>query len=188
MEKKRILIIVDCQNSFITGELRNEEAIKAVPNIMKKVQEEKWDFIFFTRDTHDTDYLETKEGEKLPVVHCLKGSHGWEIEENVMAAVEKSGVPYAIYNKFTFGLSTLPEDLEFELETQTDIDFEKDEIEVVFVGFCTDICVVSNALLLKSVWYQFADIKVAENCTAGVTPESHFAALTTMKMCQIDIL
>ena len=191
MSKKRILLAIDCQNDFITGALRNEEAIKKVPNIVEKIKNENWDFIFLTRDTHDTDYLETKEGEKLPVVHCLKGSKGWEIEQsiaNAVAAAHENGTQYAVYNKFTFGLCTLPEDLEFELESQTDIDFGKDEVEVVFVGFCTDICVVSNALLLKSVWYQFADIAVDSNCTAGVTPESHEAALTTMKMCQIDVI
>ena len=186
MSKKKILVIIDCQNSFITGELRNEEAIKAVPNIMKKVQEEKWDFIFLTRDTHTEDYLNTREGQKLPVVHCIKGTHGWEIEESVMAAVDESKIPYAIYNKFTFGLFDIADDLEWELD-KNDIDFENDTyIEVC--GFCTDICVVSNALLLKASFYDWADIAVDSKCCAGVTPESHEAALTTMKMCQINVL
>ena len=187
MSKKKILVIIDCQTDFITGALRNEDAIKTVPNIVKKVNSKKWDFILLTRDTHTEDYLNTREGQKLPVEHCIKGTKGWEIEESVMTAVEESKIPYAVYDKFTFGLFDIADDLEFELD-KNDIDYDGEDVYIEVCGFCTDICVVSNTLLLKANFYDWADITVDSKCCAGVTPESHEAALTTMKMCQIDVL
>jgi nicotinamidase-related amidase len=185
--KRHVLVVIDCQNDFITGALRNEEAIKKVPNIVDKINERKWDFIFLTRDTHGEDYMNTPEGKKLPVPHCLKGTDGWKIEESVMEAVVDSKIPYAVYDKYTFGLHSIADDLEYELGEKTEVDFEDDKMYVEFVGFCTDICVVSNVTILKANWYDWADIAVDSNCCAGVTPESHDAALTTMKMCQIDV-
>ncbi len=190
MDKKRILVVIDCQNDFITGALRNEEAIKKVPNIVNKIKTGNWDYIFLTRDTHPDNYLETQEGKKLPVPHCIVGSEGWDIETSIMDAVKESNVPYSIHDKYTFGLSTLAEDLDNELDKNGIFAFPYDDenIEVEFCGFCTDICVVSNVMILKASWYDFADITVDSSCCAGVTPESHEAALTTMRMCQIDVI
>ncbi len=186
--KRQVLVIIDCQNDFITGALRNEEAIKKVPNIVDKINSRKWDFIFLTRDTHGEDYMDTPEGKKLPVPHCLKGTDGWQIEENVMRAVIDSNIPYAIYNKYSFGFHSISDDLEYELASKTDTDLDDDEFYIEVVGFCTDICVVSNVLILKAHWYNWAEIAVDSNCCAGVTPEKHEAALEVMKSCQIDIL
>ena len=193
METRKILVVIDVQNDFITGALRNEEAIKKVPNIVKKINEKKWDFIYLTRDTHFSDYMETNEGKKLPVPHCIQNTDGWNIESSVMEAVVNSKVPYAVYDKLTFGRTEIADDLEYELDDRGIVDFNEtynngDAVNVEFVGFCTDICVVSNALILKANWYSFADITVDSNCCAGVTPESHEAALTTMRMCQIDVI
>ena len=104
-----------------------------------------------------------------------------------MEAVIDSNIPYAVYDKYTFGLHSIADDLEYELSEKTETDFDEDKMYVEVVGFCTDICVVSNVMILKANWYDWADIVVDPNCCAGVTPESHEAALTTMKMCQIDV-
>ena len=186
--KRQVLVIIDCQNDFITGALRNEEAIKKVPNIINKINERKWDFICLTRDTHGEEYMNTSEGKKLPIPHCLYGTGGWNIEENVMRAVIDSKIPYIIYNKNTFGLYSIADNLEFELDDKTDIDVMDDDLYVEVVGFCTDICVVSNAIILKSNWSDWAEIVVDSNCCAGTTPERHEAALEVMKSCQIDVL
>jgi len=186
--KRQVLIIIDCQNDFISGALRNEEAIKKVPNIINKINERKWDLIFLTRDTHGEDYMDTPEGKKLPVPHCLKGTDGWQIEKSIMEAVVDSKTPYAVYNKYAFGLHSIADDLEYELSEKTDTDFEKDTVYVEFCGFDTDVCVISNILVLKSSWYDWADFVVDSNCCVGVTPEKHEAALEIMRSCQIDIL
>lgn len=162
------LIVVDMQNDFITGSLGTDEAVAIVPNVKKKIQEyvSAGNEIIFTRDTHDENYLETSEGKNLPVPHCIRGTFGWEI-------VEGLEVPNCSYvNKPNFGWLYW-----------NDKNF--DEIEIV--GLCTDICVVSNALILKAM---FPEIKITvdASCCAGVTPESHAAALTTMKMCQINVI
>lgn len=165
----KTLIVIDCQNDFIDGALGTPEAQAIVPNVKKKIQEydAREDAIVFTRDTHFENYLETNEGKNLPVEHCIMGTHGWQIADGLE-------VPYARYiNKPTFGwLGWKP------------LDFE-DEVEII--GLCTDICVVSNALILKAM---FPEIKITvdASCCAGVTPESHKAALQTMKMCQINVI
>ena len=181
METKKILIVVDCQNDFITGSLRNEEAIKVVPNIVRKINEFNGDRIFATQDTHFENYLDTKEGKWLPVTHCIKGTEGWDFEPSVKKALhdaeERTAVTYI--GKFTFGSPDLA-------HLVSSLSRQGAEIEIV--GFCTDICVVSNALLIKSAVYDKADISVDESCCAGVTPESHDAAIKTMNMCQIKII
>lgn len=164
---KHTLIVVDMQNDFITGSLGTKEAQSIVSNVKKKIEEYKarGDEIIFTRDTHQNDYLDTNEGKHLPVKHCIEGTYGWQIADGL----EVDNCRYI--DKSTFGW------------TQWDIhNFE----EIELVGLCTDICVVSNALILKA---QFPDINITvdASCCAGVTPESHNAALTTMKMCQINI-
>lgn len=181
--RKRILFLIDVQNDFITGALRNEEAIKAVPNIVNKIKDEDWDLIILTKDTHFDNYLETREGKKLKVPHCIKGTYGWEIEQSVMDAVKESGVPYRVFPKHTFGCFSLSDDLEQILD---DLGIAlADYFE--FCGFCTDICVISNVLLMKANWYDWADFAVDPVCCAGTTVENHKAALAVMNSCQIDI-
>lgn len=181
----RILFLIDVQNDFITGALRNEEAMKAVPKIVDKIKNEKWDLIFFTRDTHYYNYLETAEGKKLPVVHCVAETEGWEFEPSIVNAVKESGVPYRVYQKNTFGLDSISDDVEYETE-----DIFEDEVNryyCEFCGFCTDICVISNVLILKANLFEWADIVVDSKCCAGTTPENHEAALKVMASCQIEI-
>ena len=167
----KALIVIDMQNDFIDGALGTPEAQAIVPNVKKKIEEydAREDAIIFTRDTHFDNYLETNEGKNLPVKHCIMGTHGWQIADDL----EVSCCRYL--NKPTFGW-TCWETLDFEVD---------DEIEIV--GLCTDICVVSNALILKAMFPE-VKITVDASCCAGVTPESHEAALLTMKMCQINII
>ena len=165
---KKTLIVIDMQNDFIDGSLGTAEAVNIVGNVASKIQEYKSrrDEIIFTRDTHHENYMETNEGKHLPVVHCIEGTKGWEIREELDTEGAK------IINKPSFGYTGWK-----------DFDFE----EVELVGLCTDICVVSNALMIKA---QFPEIKVSvdASCCAGVTPESHEAALKTMQMCQVEII
>ena len=165
---KKTLIVIDMQNDFIDGSLGTDEAVKIVPNVRKKIEEYRsnGDEIIFTRDTHGEDYLNTPEGKKLPVVHCVKNTHGWQIADGL-------DVPDAIHiDKPSFG-STHWDKFCFE--------------RIELVGLCTDICVVSNALILKAL-FPNAEISVDSACCAGVTPETHNSALETMKMCQIDVV
>ena len=165
----RTLIVVDMQNDFINGSLGTEEAQSIVSNVANKIKEyqDRGDRIIFTRDTHETDYLNTSEGRKLPVEHCINGTHGWEIAEGL----EVENCRYI--DKPTFGWIHWG-DLNI-----------RDEIELI--GLCTDICIVSNALILKAT-FPDVEITVDANCCAGVTPETHKAALETMKMCQINVI
>ena len=165
---KKTLIVIDMQKDFIDGALGTKEAVAIVENVKKKIAEyqENGDEIIFTRDTHQKDYLNTNEGRYLPVEHCIEGTEGWQIQQGLE-------VPEAIYiNKPTFGYLNWKE---YNLE------------EVEIIGLCTDICVVSNALLIKAT-YPEIKVTVDASCCAGVTPESHTAALTTMKMCQVEVI
>ena len=172
----KVLVVVDMQNDFITGSLGTPEAQAIVPNVKKKIEAaaKNGDLIVYTKDTHFPDYLDTKEGKKLPVEHCLMLSEGWQIPDELLPPVGYTNTE--IIEKFTFGSLLLTELL---------ARVECDEIELV--GLCTDICVVSNALLLKARLYNDVEISVDATCCAGVTPESHEAALKTMEMCQINI-
>ena len=165
---KKTLIVIDMQNDFISGSLGSNETQAIVPNVKKKIEEYKarGDEIIFTRDTHFENYLETNEGKHLPVKHCIRDTHGWHIADGL--AVEGCDC----IDKVTFGWTKW-----------YGYDFE--EIEIV--GLCTDICVISNALILKATFPEI-NITVDASCCAGVTPESHQAALTTMKMCQIEVV
>lgn len=165
---KKTLIVVDMQKDFIDGSLGTKEAVAIVDNVKKKIAayQAAGEEIIFTRDTHQADYLSTNEGKHLPVEHCIEGTDGWKIWEGLE-------VPGAIYiDKPTFGYTKWA-------------DYNLEEVEMI--GLCTDICVVSNALMIKAV---FPEIKVTvdASCCAGVTPESHAAALTTMKMCQVEVI
>ena len=165
---KRTLIVVDMQNDFVDGALGTKEAQAILPQVRAKIQAyaARGEEILFTRDTHGADYLETAEGKKLPVPHCVKGTPGWEIAPGL----EVPGCRYL--DKPTFGW------LHWE-------DMALEQVELI--GLCTDICVVSNALILKAT-FPDAEIAVDAACCAGVTPESHRAALLTMKMCQINVI
>ena len=179
---KKILVVVDVQNDFIDGSLRNEEAMKIVPNIVKKINSFKGDNILVTRDTHDEFYLDTIEGKHLPVKHCLNGTGGWYLNAEIAAALhakelrEECLVGYI--NKSTFASSKL-------------VDFIRsinDELEIEFVGLCTDVCVISNVLAVKMAVYDRAELTVEANCCAGTTPANHESALNVMRSCHINVL
>ncbi len=171
---RKILVVVDMQNDFVDGSLGTKEAVGIVENVVEEIKKYRTEDIFATRDTHPENYLETQEGKHLPVVHCVKNTNGWEINKEVAAVLKDAKV----IDKPTFGSKELAEEI-------TKI-AEKEEVEVTLVGLCTDICVVSNALLIKAYLPNIC-VKVIASCCAGVTPESHEAALTTMKMCQVEV-
>lgn len=171
---RKILVVIDMQNDFIDGALGTKEALAIVEGVVKKIGAYAPSDIYATRDTHQENYMETAEGKSLPVVHCVEGTFGWEIREEVKKALKEA----VIINKPTFGSTVLADLLAEENRKET--------LEIELVGLCTDICVVSNALLLKAVMPE-VKISVDPYCCAGVTPESHEAALTTMKMCQIQM-
>lgn len=172
---KRLLVVVDMQKDFIDGALGTAEAVKIVDNVARKIKEFDGDIVY-TMDTHTEDYLSTNEGRRLPVRHCITGSDGWQLNGVIEDALKSRGAYEKRYMKNTFGSTLLAEDLakEYALE------------EIVLVGLCTDICVISNALLLKAFMPEIK-ITVDGSCCAGVTPESHENALAAMKMCQIDV-
>ncbi len=173
---KHILIVVDIQKDFVDGALGTAEAVAMVGNAAKKIKEFGGD-IFVTFDTHFENYMETAEGAKLPVPHCIKGTAGWELDQNIAQALE--GKDFTKVEKLTFGSVELPD---FVRKTVGNEDFD-----ITLIGLCTDICVVSNALILKANFPE-KEIYVDAACCAGVTCETHNAALTTMKMCQINII
>jgi len=179
--KHKILCIIDCQEDFITGALKNEEAIKAVPKIVKKAQEFDGEYIFITRDTHNEDYLDTKEGKHLPIPHCIKGTPGWMLNSDLSRVLTQKDVKeehiIAYFDKPTFGSTALVKH----------ISRISGELEIEICGFCTDICVISNALMIKGAVNDRADIAVDSECCAGTTPEAHKAALGIMENCQIEI-
>ena len=170
---KNYLIVVDMQNDFINGSLGTKEAEAIVDKVADKIRSFDGEVVF-TRDTHMPEYLETQEGRRLPVVHCVKGSFGWQIREGL-----EEIRPCTVIDKPTFGSSELG-----VLLAQRDLDEKIGSITVI--GLCTDICVISNALLIKAFLPE-TPIVVDAACCAGVTPESHKNALEAMKMCQITI-
>lgn len=188
---KKILVIVDMQNDFIFEDcaLGSAAAEAAHKNLIKYLNETKpgdYDYIVFTRDTHYANYMDTAEGKKLPVPHCIKGTQGWEIPQGLYniakVLMDKSGLLPTLVDKRTFGSINLPDVL---ADLTEDVSDEDTVIE--FCGLCTDICVVSNVLMTKAFMPE-AQIKVHEKMCAGVSPESHAAAIATMKSCQIDIV
>lgn len=168
-----VLIVIDMQNDFIDGALGTPEAQKILPQVVERVQ--GFDGrIIFTRDTHEEDYLHTQEGRKLPVPHCIRGTHGWQIHEQLRPHCTEPPV-----DKGTFGSAALGEML---------LRWDQEERigSVELVGLCTDICVISNAMILKAFLPE-TEIRVDSSCCAGVTPESHERALAAMEACQITI-
>ena len=174
---KKILVVVDMQNDFVDGALGTKEAIAIVPNVVKKIREFDGDEIFVTYDTHYDNYMDTLEGQKLPIPHCIDGSYGHELNAEVKAAL--AGKQYKDVIKAGFGSFSISRGLKDR--------YPGEEMEIELVGLCTDICVVSNALIMRA-GYPNAKITVDASCCAGVTPETHLAALTTMKCCQIDVI
>ena len=167
----KILIVVDMQKDFIDGALGTKEAVAIVPYVKELVESFRGK-VFFTRDTHFDNYMDTQEGKKLPVPHCIKGTDGWQIHPSLEALRKTEAI-----DKITFGSSELVE----VLSKEKDID------EITFVGLCTDICVISNVMVVKAFFPEIPLTVDAKGC-AGVTPESHKRALEAMKVCQIDII
>jgi len=173
---KKVLVVVDMQKDFVDGALGSAEAVAIVPNVVKKIKDFDGE-VFVTYDTHFENYMETNEGKNLPVPHCIKGTDGWELTDDVKEAL--TDINYTSLEKLTFGSVDLPKLIADKIKT--------DDFSIELVGLCTDICVVSNTLILKAT-YPEKDIIVDAACCAGVTPETHKAALATMKMCQINVI
>ena len=173
---QKVLVVVDMQNDFIDGSLGSIEAVKVTDNAAAKIKNFTGN-IFATLDTHYQNYLDTAEGRKLPVEHCIYKTYGWRLHEKILNALYNK--PYKTVEKETFGSTKLVKEIE-ELK-------EKGEVEIELIGVCTDICVVSNALLLKA---NFPEMKISvdSSCCAGITPELHKAALQVMRSCQIDMI
>lgn len=170
---KQILVVVDMQNDFIDGALGTPEAVSIAPRVAEKIRSFEG-AVYFTRDTHEAEYMTSLEGKHLPVPHCIRKTEGWEIPA-VLADIRQG----TYVDKPTFGSVVLGKVLLRE--------HQKEPIEkITLVGLCTDICVLSNALLLKAFLPE-VEIAVDAACCAGVTPESHNTALEAMKMCQIIV-
>ena len=167
----KYLIVVDMQNDFIDGALGTAEAVSIVPYV-KSVIENFDGKVLFTRDTHFENYMETQEGKKLPVPHCIKGTDGWQIRAELDALRKTEAI-----DKITFGSKDLVEILKNEADIES----------ITFVGICTDICVISNVMIVKAFYPEIPLIVDAKAC-AGVTPESHTNALNAMKMCQVTVI
>ncbi len=173
---QKILIVVDMQNDFVEGALGTKEAMEATDRAVQKLKHFDG-IIYATLDTHYQNYLHTAEGRKLPVVHCVRKTYGWRLHEKILNAL--MGRKYNLIEKETFGSTKLVDEIEKWKK--------KGEIEIELIGLCTDICVITNALLLKT---SFPEVRIAvdADCCAGVTPELHEAALKVMSSCQIDII
>lgn len=170
----QVLVVVDMQNDFIDGALGTKEAQAIVPAVVRRIQAFDGP-VFFTRDTHQDDYLESQEGRRLPVPHCIRGSEGWQLRPEIAELVRQEPI-----DKPTFGSVELGRAL-VELNGRTPLE------GVTLVGLCTDICVISNALLVKAFLPE-VPVFVDSACCAGVSPESHRRALEAMAACQIQIL
>lgn len=167
----KILIVVDMQNDFIDGSLGSKEAVAIVPYVKSKIEEFDGK-VLFTRDAHFEDYLSTQEGRNLPVMHCIKGSDGWNIHPDLEALRKTDAI-----DKLTFGSKDL-----------VDILKKEESIESIeFVGLCTDICVISNVMVVKAFFPEIPLIVDAKGC-AGVSVESHMNALNAMKICQVNVI
>lgn len=174
-----LLVVVDMQKDFIDGALGTREAIAIVPAVVAKIQEfkQKGNSIIFTKDTHFENYMETQEGRNLPVMHCIKGTEGFEICDEIKAVVDLE--QSKVYEKVTFGSSEFAKDLAQGVYSDVEA--------ITLIGLCTDICVISNAMLCKTFLPE-VPVRIVAECCAGVTPESHANALKAMEMCQIEIV
>lgn len=181
MTDKRILIVIDMQKDFVDGALGSSEAVAIVPAVVEKIRTARAAGVpvLVTLDTHHADYMTTREGRFLPVEHCIEGTEGWQLKPEVEAVL--GDVPRL--KKPSFGSTELPE----KVRELTGVAAPGAGLTIDLIGLCTDICVVSNALLLKAVYYE-ADMIVDAACCAGVTPAKHEAALETMRSCQIAVV
>lgn len=171
----KVLVVVDMQNDFIDGALGTAEALAIVPNVVGKIKSFEGR-VLATRDTHASDYLKTQEGKKLPVEHCIRGTKGWEIRPEIQELIQETPI-----DKVTFGSMELGQVLKAYHEQEQPIE------SITLIGLCTDICVISNAMLLKAALPE-VPIVVDASCCAGVTSQSHKQALEAMKVCQIEII
>lgn len=169
---RKVIVVIDMQNDFIDGALGTKEAQVMLPHLVAKLEREKDALLIFTQDTHSKNYMETQEGRNLPVPHCIKPEKGWEIAPSLQPFVKKAA---AVIEKPAFGSLELPKAV---------AKLQPDEVELV--GLCTDICVISNAMILKAAFPELP-VAVDASCCAGVTPASHDNALQAMKMCQVNI-
>ena len=171
---RKILIVVDMQNDFIDGSLGTKEALAIVDNVKDKIRSYRAEDIIVTMDTHTEDYMNTQEGKFLPVIHCVRGTEGWQLEQPVTDAL---GTDAILLEKPSFGSVKLPQ------AVSAVCGGEQPE-SVTLIGVCTDICVISNAMILKAAFPE-VPLHVIPSCCAGVTPESHENALAAMRACQI---
>ena len=169
----KVLVVIDMQNDFIDGTLGTKEALKIVPKVVEKIKNYSG-VVLATRDTHQENYLSTQEGKKLPVLHCVEGSEGWQLHPDIVKLIRTTP-----FDKATFGSIELAGYLK-DLNDRAKLE------EVELVGLCTDICVISNALVIKAALPE-TTVKVDSSCCAGVSPESHENALNAMKMCQVEV-
>lgn len=176
MEKKKVLLVIDMQNDFVTGALANPQAEEIIPAIAAKIRDYRQaDLpVYFTRDTHGSNYMETQEGRLLPVPHCIKETDGWQIVPELAAFSAEEDV----LDKPSFGCMDLPKWLSDKIGGEP--------AEIQLCGVCTDICVISNAIILKAAFPE-AEVTVDGALCAGVTPESHDNALAAMGACQVII-
>ena len=170
---QNILIVVDMQKDFIDGALGTAEAVAIVPKVEEKIKNFQGRVIF-TRDTHEENYMDTQEGKNLPVPHCIRGTEGWEIEESLQKYITDVCIDKPTFGSIELGLYLKGLNKNEPIE------------KITLIGLCTDICVISNAMIAKAV---LPEVKVAvdASCCAGVTPQSHNNALEAMKMCQITV-
>lgn len=179
MAKRKILVVVDMQNDFISGVLGNAECQGVVAEVVKLIEDKEYSALVVTQDTHFENYLDTQEGKKLPVVHCIKGTDGWKLNETVQKAIEsRKDIKLSTIEKNTFGSLAFANLLRDKF-----LDYD----EIHFCGVCTGICVISNVMLAKASLVE-AKIVVVEKACACVTPESHKTALEAMKMCHIEVI
>lgn len=172
---KKALVVIDMQNDFITGVLGNNECRAIVPEVVKRVNKAAEDNIdiIFSQDTHQENYLSTREGKKLPIPHCIQNTHGWEIIPELAEVKEQKGI---VFEKETFGSRSMAGYI-----------MEQGYDAVELIGVCTDICVISNAMTIRAFAPEL-EISINEACCAGVTPQSHQTAIEAMKACQINII
>ena len=170
----KYLIVVDMQNDFVDGALGTKEAVAIVPNVVKKIKTFDGK-VLFTRDTHHENYMDTQEGKNLPVPHCIEGTEGFELVDEIKALCDSKPIDKPVFGSVELGRILQEEDAKEPIES------------IMLVGLCTDICVISNAFVIKSFLPE-VPIIVDASCCAGVTPESHLRALESMKTCQIQIV
>jgi len=176
--KNDVLVVIDMQKDFVDGSLGTKEAVEIVDNVVGQIKSGRYDSMVVTLDTHSENYLQTQEGHNLPVEHCIRNSEGWMLDKKVQEALSENKLPCAVVTKVTFGGEKVIEALEGIRKNVGE------PTSFTFVGLCTDICVISNALLIKA-YYPETPMCVVENATAGVTPDLKDAALKVMASCQI---